>query len=138
MSDVHECSDGLKWLHLPWKIRQLAVNHNMTDRQCWPWFSCLCDMWSWKWHQLMSFGCFQFWQRIFLPFCSSHHSTLHPYIRKCLWYWLVQWENYLKWRALQLAASYSYLFKSYSLNNCGKFHASISYPSQDTTTNENR
>ena len=50
-----------------WASRQLAVNHYMTG-----WLAgevkhglaALCDMCSWKWHWLMSFDCFEFWQRL--------------------------------------------------------------------------
>ena len=44
----------------------------------------LCDMWRWKWHQWMSFGCSQYGHSLFLPLCCSPPSrTLHPYRSAC-------------------------------------------------------
>ena len=40
----------------------------------------LCDMWSWKWYQLMPLYCFQFWQRICPPLCGSPTPLLSTLI----------------------------------------------------------
>ena len=72
-----------KWLHLPLISRQLAVIHHTTS-----WWVCmamelaaLCDMWRWKWHQWMPFGCFQCWHSLFLPLCEypPAHPSLPPH-----------------------------------------------------------
>ena len=58
-SDVHECSTGLRVV--PSFLDRETVGYNSLH----DWLislamnlAALCDMWRWKWHQWMSFGCF--------------------------------------------------------------------------------
>ena len=49
----------------------------------------LCDMWRWKWHQRMSFGCFQCWHSLCQPFHGfSPTRVLSLYRCANWWYWL--------------------------------------------------
>ena len=59
---------AFKWLHIPLASRQLAVIHHTTGWWVWPliYLTALCDMWRWKWHQWMPFGCF-WWRRSLCP-----------------------------------------------------------------------
>ena len=73
---------AFKWLHIPLASRQPAVIHHTTGWWVWPsiYLTALCDMWRWKWHQWMPFGCF-WWRRSLCPPLRGYPPT--PTLQPC-------------------------------------------------------
>ena len=73
-----------------------------------------CDMWGWKWYQVTSFNCFQFWQRISLPLCGSLPGGYYyhtPSLEKPLRYCHSQWKL-----SKTVSNSVSYSFNSWCID----------------------
>ena len=59
--------------------------------------TALCDMWRWKWHQWIPFGCLYCWCGLCPPLCGyllTHHSPTSIGIGYAS-------KNYQKWQAIQ-------------------------------------
>ena len=103
LSDVHECISGLKMAPSPLDKQTAGCNlpHNWLITMAMNW-SALCDTWSWKWHQWMSFVCSQCWHSLYLLLCGSPPPpTFAPIEVFVVFAMLVK--NYLKQWAIQLA-----------------------------------
>ena len=78
------------------------------------------------------FGCFHFTNRgLVHQFMALHHSHPPP-LQECLWYWYNQ-QNTRQFRQLFIQQLMHRQTMNTQLQNWGELHASICFPSQDTT-----
>ena len=97
--------------------------------------AALCNVWRWKWYQLMLFDCFQFYRAIARHFVASH-KPLPPPTPNAVWV-LVVLATSVKELSKMVDNSASYPFNSWHTDelwitwNCVELHVINCLPHQD-------